>query len=60
MLRFTANNVETTELWRVEHNEANSFTFYIDNKLVSKEQFDAMDQQRNLESVDWIPWIDSP
>lgn len=60
MLRFTANNVETTELWRVEYNEANSFTFYIDNKLVSKEQFDAMDQQRNLESVDWIPWIDSP
>ena len=59
-LRFTDCKVETTELWRTEHTGSDSFAFYINNKLVSKEQFNTVSQQRNLESVDWNLWIDSP
>ena len=57
-LCFSDNAYETVELWRVEHDEAGTVTYYVDDKTVSQEVFQTASAKNSQESVTWTLWAD--
>ena len=58
-LKFSDKGYETTELWRVETDSTGATTYYVENKSVSKESFEAATTQKNKKSIMWNAWKDA-
>ena len=52
-LVFSQNKCESVELFRVEHSENDSITYYVDDKVVSKNEFNEEEAKINTESIVW-------
>ncbi len=52
-IAFVGTKVETTEVWRVEHDGSGCYTYYAGKKPSTKEVVNAIQQIRNSEGVGW-------
>ncbi len=58
VVEFSGDQYKTVELWRVENDESDSTAYYVNEKPVSKEEFETVSLESDAKSINWALWTE--